>query len=87
MGLVGLARREFFQSASHDLAKTVGVERVERDADHPAGGDEAGADEMEQARPQLALRQIAGAADEHKHLRVLRSDAGRNSSQFAHPVC
>ena len=51
---------------------------VERDADDPAAGNEPGAGQMEQARQQLALRQIAGGADQDDDLRMLRADARRN---------
>ena len=56
-------------------AEPVPVERVERDADDAAAGDEARAGEVAQARQQLALGKVAGGPDEHHHLRLLRPDA------------
>ena len=61
-----------------DGAKPVGVDVVERDADDAAAGDEPGARQVEQARQELAPRQVAGGADQDDHLREARTDAWWN---------
>ena len=81
-----LARRVRLQRAFDQLAESLDVDRVERDADHPAGGNEVGGDEMEQGWPQLALGEVAGAADEHQDMRILGADARIMFRQFVPPV-
>ena len=58
---------------ARDLAKALGVEFIQRHADDPAAGNEAGAAQMEQSRQQLPSRQVAGGADENNDLRIPRT--------------
>ena len=62
--------------ASED-AEALDVDRVKRYADDPAFRDEAGADEVKEARQQLLVGEIAGRAEQNHDLRQLRADPGR----------
>lgn len=50
VSLIHLAAGELIEGFPGDLAHTVSVELVQRDADDPAAWDETGSDEMEQSR-------------------------------------
>ncbi len=70
-----LARGELVQRLLCTRAETLGIEVVERHADHPAAGDEADAGQVEESGQQLAPRQVAGGSHEHDDMRILRAYA------------
>ena len=83
IGIHHLAGGELIERLARDRTETVSVEILEGDTDDMAARDEASTAQAEQARQQLARRQIAGGADEHDDLRILRTDAARNSCHGA----
>ena len=79
--LLDRARGELVQRFARDGAKAVGVDIVERQADDPTTGNEAGCRQVEQTRQQLAFRKIAGGAHQHNDLGIFRTYAWRNLCQ------
>jgi hypothetical protein len=82
---VGYLARRLVERLTRELAEGIGVERIERHTDDAAGGDEAGARQVQQAGNELAARKIAGRAEQHDHLWMTRTDAGRNLRHGALP--
>src|SRR3984885_4859155 len=74
-------RGKLIERLARNLAKAVGVDRVQRDADNTTAGDESGSREVKQARQQLAPGQVAGGANQDDDLRMLGADSGRYSCQ------
>jgi len=81
VGVAEFPAEKLIECAARRQAEAVGVQVVERHADDAATGDEPRVGQVEQARQQLAPRQVAGGAEQHDHLRKLRTDAGRNLGQ------
>jgi hypothetical protein len=73
-------RRENSSSACFAKARkeTVGVERIERNADDATGGDEPGVRQVQDAGNQFAAREITRRTKQHDHLRKTRTDTDRN---------
>src|SRR5262249_40565066 len=69
------------QRLASERAEIIWAEVVQRDADDPAGGDEARPRQVEQPRQELPLGQVACSAHEDDDLRMLRTHFGRYLDQ------
>src|SRR5262249_33807623 len=73
-----LARGEFVDGLSGELAEPVRVELVQRDADDPVARDEPGARQMEETGEELASGKVAASPEEHDDVRETRAYAAGN---------
>jgi hypothetical protein len=78
VGVGHLARAELLQRGERELAEAIAIDVVEGDSDDAASGDEARRDEVEQARQQLAPREIARCSDQHDDVRITRTNTSWN---------
>ena len=76
-GIGDRARLELVEGLTGERPEAVDVERVERHADDPTAGDEAGRRQVEEPGQQLAPRQVARRTDQHHDLRESRTHASR----------